>query len=96
MKLEAGKKYIRRDGKVVGPLEYRSYAKHWPFYFDGHTWTINGMNVDSYTNVSSDLVAEYTEPTTNTEYERGIKDAAKWMLDNLSAHEARMMLNELL
>lgn len=62
-KLEAGKKYLNRTGKVVGPLE--AYSWHatatYAFHFHGDVWTANGEWFKGSMN-SRDLVAEYVEP----------------------------------
>lgn len=63
-KLEAGKKYTRRDGQVVGPLE--AYSWHatatYAFHFhDVDAWTENGEWFKGSTNFR-DLVSEYVEP----------------------------------
>ncbi len=63
LKLEAGKKYTRRDGQIVGPLE--AYSWHatatYAFHFHGDAWTANGEWFVGSTNYR-DLVSEYVEP----------------------------------
>lgn len=67
-KLEKGKKYTRRDGKIVGPLE--AYSWHatatYAFHFHGDAWTTNGEWFAGSTNYR-DLVAEYVEPAPSAE-----------------------------
>ena len=62
MKLEIGKRYIRRDGIITGPLRM---SKHWQYSF------YDPANDESYSEQGKflvgvkrdeDLMAEYTEP----------------------------------
>lgn len=61
MKLEVGKRYVRRDGKVTGPLGFRTSIA-WPFYDTLNVfaaWTEDGRcSIGGPSDF--DLVAEYT------------------------------------
>lgn len=63
MKLEVGKKYVRRDGNTTGPLE--SYDGC-PFVFldpyYGESYTEEGYYFQDRTKASRDLIREYEEP----------------------------------
>lgn len=62
MKLEIGKRYVRRDGFVTGPLENNT-SPDYPLWDDDHTrsYTPNGAYLLGETNLE-DIVAEYEEP----------------------------------
>jgi hypothetical protein len=62
MKLEVGKRYVRRDGKVTGPLK-RSDNPTYPFYCEElkATWEVTG-ELFPPRSTPADLVAEYVEP----------------------------------
>ncbi len=42
MKLEVGKYYRRRDGKIVGPVEYKGNSTTYPFEVNGYIYTETG------------------------------------------------------
>jgi hypothetical protein len=62
LKLEVGKRYARRDGKVTSPLRYHETPMY-PFYCDelDLTWTVTGKLLPPHS-TPADLVAEYIEP----------------------------------
>lgn len=62
MKIEAGKRYVTRDGRTIGPMErdYESQTYIWDAP-DGNCYTDAGEYYRGQP-CGADLVAEYTEP----------------------------------
>jgi len=74
MKLEIGKRYIRRDGSVTGPLEYR--VPH-TFPFNCEMFSYKEDGVYNYEPGSpQDLISEYVEPNLDNNLDSDLdKDA---------------------
>jgi len=63
MKIEAGKKYVTRDGRIVGPMRHDGSADDaYPWEAAGEHWLPNGAYLKRGGPTVSDLVAEYVEP----------------------------------
>ena len=81
MKIEAGKRYVRRDGKISGVIgvEGRPVLPEYKFSDGLLTYRQDGV-YDEWLGVSiDDLISEYIEPAADTsDYQRGINDAVKW------------------
>lgn len=69
LKLEYGKRYVRRDGKVTGPMKANDegdskYQETYPFYdpecYQGYK--SNGRYLKDESQCRLDLVSEYVEP----------------------------------
>ncbi len=69
LKLEVGKRYVRRDGTVTGPLTHADNRKY-PFYCAKFnlTWTVTGEMLPPHTS-RADLVAEYSPSAAATDEE---------------------------
>lgn len=79
LKLQDGKRYIRRDGKIVGPAKWRGYisegfANNYPFECGGFTYTEQGRAAH-YGDSSVDLIEEYIEPTVKATSGLTLKEA---------------------
>lgn len=61
MKLEAGKRYVRRDGVVVGPLIENSNMLY-SFRCGRDSWTEEGLYSATGAGSQHDLIAEHIEP----------------------------------
>lgn len=61
LKLEAGKKYVLRNGDVVGPLKLSPLQLAFPFMANGLSWKANGDFLSAATH-THDIVSEYVEP----------------------------------
>ena len=66
MKLEYGKRYVMRNGKITGPVK-RGVLEDYPFTAENPdympvTWTEYGrQSIDTLTDSSADIVSEYCE-----------------------------------
>ena len=63
MKIEAGKRYVRRDGEISGGIDAIVSASH-PFSDNRAGWTYNvggAFNVDTNRPSKLDLISEYIE-----------------------------------
>ena len=70
MKLEAGKRYVMRNGGVTGSLSQDvSGVSIFEFYCTecGKYWTKSGSIGGANTPIDSDIVAEYVEPQESNE-----------------------------
>lgn len=63
LKLEYGKRYIRRDGLVTDPLEESHLPAAWPFLDPKYSWTYTpeGFNKTPEAETKHDLVEEYKQ-----------------------------------
>lgn len=74
MKLEVGKRYVRRDGKVTGPIElYNHEQYHFRDSMHAHTYHESGV-WSLVEKTERDLISEYIEPEV-------VKDDAKTLWD---------------
>lgn len=66
LKLEVGKRYIRRDGFVTAPLTKNPISAGYPFWDpkEENSYTEDGAFFSSGSESRRDLVAEYVEPET--------------------------------
>ena len=86
MKIEAGKRYVRRDGAISGVIDiYDDWEKDPKSAFIDNEPPIGGDRIydpdggNIYGDDASDLISEYIEPAADTsDYQRGINDAVKW------------------
>jgi len=62
MKLQYGKRYVRRDGIVTNLLR-ESGNFHYPFTDGITTWKIDGLYADGLWDHSINLIREYTDPS---------------------------------
>lgn len=71
LRIEAGKFYLTRDGRKVGPMRrWSDEAIHrWEADDDdlSYIWADDGTEIDSDIDDSADLVAEWTEPQSTKE-----------------------------
>jgi hypothetical protein len=96
MKLEYGKRYVRRDGVVTGPLELNDYTgTRYPFkdpirdlnYPPSGDWYVDSPREDSL-----DLVHEYKEAT-NSRHTLDMCDALNTRIDQYdSTPEAKRLV----
>lgn len=67
IKLEVGKRYVMRNGEIIGPLRENEYNWFYPFTDEDESWQEDG--ICRYTHTSwercepspYDIVAEYKE-----------------------------------
>lgn len=86
MKVEAGKRYVRRDGSVtpklvVGDYGYIRDAETGYLYLENDPYVIGESHLDNY-----DLISEYVENPAQTTLEEAINNS----LNNPSALEDRL------
>lgn len=67
IKLEAGKRYVLRNGDITEPLAYNNGSKDYPFYAATQrekrlTWAAAGSYTDSGMDCEFDIVSECVEP----------------------------------
>lgn len=70
LRLEAGKRYVRRDGQITGPLIARD-SEYYPFHEGSSspfTWGGNGR-YNGPSDTPLDLIAEYVEPDSSEGWE---------------------------
>lgn len=74
MKLEKGKRYVRRDGNITGALQFREeYPEDPQPWFDSafDFWYFeNGKGWATELNHPEDLISEYVEPSAKTDREK--------------------------
>lgn len=76
MKLEVGKRYVRRDGKVTGPIElYNHEQYHFRDSMHAHTYHESGV-WSLVEKTERDLISEYIEPEV-------VKDEVKTLRDEV-------------
>ena len=95
MKLEIGKRYIRRDGKITPPLEY---SRTYPFHDSDRVLSYAEDGVYLRGEVRDcDLVAEYIELKHEPEDKAGdlMADAARWRFYAESPQTAIMLGSKL-
>lgn len=61
IKIELGKRYRRRDGKVTGPIQYQEWCFEDP-HGENQLYTEGGFATDEMNFSPLDLVEEYVEP----------------------------------
>lgn len=77
MKLEVGKRYVRRDGKVTGPIElYNHEQYHFRDSMHAHTYHESGV-WSLVEKTERDLISEYIEPEV-------VKDEVKTLRDEFA------------
>lgn len=78
LRIEAGKFYITRDGRTVGPMRrWRDKAKYrWEADDDDlpYIWADDGIEIDSEIDDGADLVAEADEPPAEPQSTKEILD----------------------
>jgi len=97
MKIQAGKKYVTRSGKVVGPLEYIgeiTFCFVGDFYGNTSGWTADG-SYGSNCEHEFDLVKEYEEyledkarKATKRKYTRPNKESGAYLKGWLDGYKA--------
>ena len=83
LKLEVGKKYVNRSGKVVEIVEYE-FGKPWPYVSSTEVvYEDNGYFCDGINQKEFDLVEEYIEPTKSKDKP---KQNTSYTVDGVTMH----------
>jgi hypothetical protein len=61
MELEEGKRYLNRNGQIIGPVHKRDEEKAYPFIYKADIYTKNGRYFNDGQESQYDLVSEYIE-----------------------------------
>ena len=86
MKLEAGKYYITRDGRKVGPMEsYESYMKLHPWESGGELWSADGISYEGR-HPDQDIIAGWKDEPLKREPTLSVVTLDRLAIDSLKWH----------